>query len=388
MNQTIHFKARKPNCSAAKNPWCRWALALCALTLAAHAHVHAQSKVIKIGMSVPLTGAQAPVGTDIKAGAEAAIAAYNRAKPKAQLALIALDDGFVAQRSLENAKNLVEGEGVVAMLTQSGTENALAVAPYLVSKNVALVGPSTGAAELFQSENHSLFVTRASYKAETDKMVNVLSTIGAQRIGVLVTKDTFGQSVSKGLFAKMQERSLKPMTTVEIERNSTDLGTAVKELISVSPTAIILIAVAKPSALFIKEARKAGYKGSIYALSLVASSAFIKEVGEAGDGLVITRVTPTLKQKHLTVVANYLSAVKQIGKEPSLRGLESYIATRTLLLAIQSLPSNAIAPDVYKRLSTINADFGGYRVKFTEVSRAGSEFADIMMLNSRGEFVN
>lgn len=366
-----------------------WLLRLGLLSaLACAGLAHAQASSLKIGMSVPLTGAQAPVGADIKAGAEAAIAAYNRFKPKAQLTLIALDDGFVAQRSLDNAKSLVEGEGVVALLTQSGTENSLAIAPYLVSKNVALVGPSTGASEVFQSENRSLFITRASYKAETDKMINVLGTIGSQRIGVLVTKDTFGQSVSKGLFAKMNERNLMPVATVEIERNSTDLGSAVKELIAASPTAIVLIAVAKPSALFIKEARRAGYTGSIYALSVVASSAFIKDVGDAGNGVVITRVTPTLKQSHLAVVASYLSAIKQIGKEPSLRGLESYIATRTLLLAIQSLPANAIAPDIYKRLTTINADLGGYRVKFSESSRAGSEFADIMMLNKRGEFVN
>jgi branched-chain amino acid transport system substrate-binding protein len=386
MNQTNYSTVCSPNFKTYLYRWIRRALLLCALGFVVHAH--AQPKVLKIGMSVPLTGAQAPVGADIKAGAEAAIAAYNRLKPKAQLALIALDDGFVAQRSLENAKNLVENEAVVAMLTQSGTENALAVAPYLMSKNVALVGPSTGASEVFQPENRSLFVTRASYKAETDKMVNVLGTISAQRIGVLVTKDTFGQSVSKGLFSKMQERSLKPIATVEIERNSTDLGTAVKELVSASPTAIILIAVAKPSALFIKEARKAGYTGSIYALSLVASSAFIKDVGTAGDGLVITRVTPTLKQKHLTVVASYLAAIKQLGQEPSLRGLESYIATRTLLLAINSLPASATASDVYKRLTSINADLGGYRVKFTDTNRSGSEFADIMMLNNRGEFVN
>jgi branched-chain amino acid transport system substrate-binding protein len=364
----------------------RRAVLLCALGFVMH--LHAQPKVLKIGMSVPLTGAQAPVGADIKAGAEAAIAAYNRSKPKAQLALIALDDGFVAQRSLDNAKSLVEGEGVVAMLTQSGTENSLAVAPYLMSKNVALVGPSTGAAELYQPENRSLFITRASYKAETDKMVNVLGTIGAQRIGVLVTKDTFGQSVSKGLFAKMQERNLKPIATVEIERNSADLGSAVKELVSASPTAIILISVAKPSALFIKEARKAGYTGSIYALSVVASSAFIKDVGSAGHGIVITRVTPTLKQKHLSVVASYLSAIKQVGQEPSLRGLESYLATRTLLVAIRQLPANTTAPDVYKRLTQVNADLGGYRVQFTEANRSGSEFADIMILNNRGEFVN
>jgi branched-chain amino acid transport system substrate-binding protein len=219
-------------------------------------------------------------------------------------------------------------------------------------------------------------------------MVNVLGTIGAQRIGVLMTKDTFGQSVSKGLFAKMQERNLKPIATVEIERNSTEIGTAVRELVSASPTAIILIAVAKPSALFIKEARKAGYTGSIYALSVVASSVFIKDVGIAGDGIVITRVTPTLKQKHLAVVASYLAAIKQIGQEPSLRGLESYLATRTLLLAIQSLPTSMGASDVYKKLTMIKADLGGYQISFTGTSRSGSMFAEIMMLNKNGEFVN
>jgi branched-chain amino acid transport system substrate-binding protein len=186
----------------------------------------------------------------------------------------------------------------------------------------------------------------------------------------------------------MQERNLKPIATVEIERNSTEIGTAVRELVSASPTAIILIAVAKPSALFIKEARKAGYTGSIYALSVVASSVFIKDVGIAGDGIVITRVTPTLKQKHLAVVASYLAAIKQIGQEPSLRGLESYLATRTLLLAIQSLPTSMGASDVYKKLTMIKADLGGYQISFTGTSRSGSMFAEIMMLNKNGEFVN
>ena len=104
--------------------------------------------------------------------------------------------------------------------------------------------------------------------------------------------------------------------------------------------------------------------------------------------MVITRVTPTLKQKHLAVVASYLQAIKQLGQEPSLRGLESYLATRTLLLAVSTLPASSTAPEVYKRLTLINTDLGGYRVKFTDTNRSGSDFADIMMLNNRGEFVN
>jgi branched-chain amino acid transport system substrate-binding protein len=194
MKFTIYTKPRNPTLKSTTTRWAYRSLLLCAL--AAPMLAHAQARVLKIGMSVPLTGTQAPVGSDIKAGAEAAIAAYNRTRPKAQLALIALDDGFVAQRSFENTKNLVENEGVIAMLTQSGTENSLAVGPYLVSKNVALVGPSTGAAEIYLPENHSLFVTRASYKAETDKMVNVLGTIGAQRIRIqrLVCENAGAQS--------------------------------------------------------------------------------------------------------------------------------------------------------------------------------------------------
>ena len=86
---------------------------------------------IPIGRSTALTGGMAPFLAPLHEGQEAAIADANAKGGIGgrKIRLVSLDDGFDPRRTLENAKQLNEKDGVLALLGVSGTSQVMTLLP-------------------------------------------------------------------------------------------------------------------------------------------------------------------------------------------------------------------------------------------------------------------
>src|SRR5690606_14543245 len=107
--------------------------------------------------------------------------------------LVTLDDGFTPQRTLANARSLVEGEGVVALFGQAGTSQVLALLPYLAQARVPLISVYTGSPAVRAAGSPWLFTTSVSYADELAKIVRNLVAIQSTRIGVAYEDNDFGK---------------------------------------------------------------------------------------------------------------------------------------------------------------------------------------------------
>jgi branched-chain amino acid transport system substrate-binding protein len=103
---------------------------------------------ILIGQTAGFTG---PVGAGVKETTDGAKLYIDAINTKGgvngqKIELISLDDKFDTKLAAENARKLIEEQGVVAMFLTRGTPHTQAIIPLLDKYNVPLVGPSTGAA--------------------------------------------------------------------------------------------------------------------------------------------------------------------------------------------------------------------------------------------------
>src|SRR5262245_58296588 len=102
---------------------------------------------IVVGMSTVLSGPASALGTDMRAGVEAALTEANKAGGVhgRSVRLVALDDGYEPSRTAPNMLRLIDTEKAVAIVGNVGTPTAVAALPIAVQSGTPFVGAFTGA---------------------------------------------------------------------------------------------------------------------------------------------------------------------------------------------------------------------------------------------------
>ena len=75
--------------------------------------------------------------------------------------------------------------------------------------------------------------------------------------------DAYGKAGLDGVDRALAKRNLKMVATATVERNTVNVGEAVKFLLPKAPDAIVMISAYTSIAAFVKEAKKAGYTAVI-----------------------------------------------------------------------------------------------------------------------------
>jgi branched-chain amino acid transport system substrate-binding protein len=92
-----------------------------------------------------------------------------------------------------------------------------------------------------------------------------------------------------------------------------------------------------PCAEFIKLAHKAGFHPTFVNVSFVGANALAKELGAAGEGVVVSQVVPFPWDTSLKVVADYQGAQKALDPSlsPGFVSLEGYLSGRLTAAALE-----------------------------------------------------
>jgi len=153
-------------------------------------------KSLTIGCSAALSGPLAGFGTDLRQGAEAAIAQINaRGGVNGRaLQLHMVDDGYVPQRTIDNVKQMIGQGSAFALLSCVGTPNNTAILPVVEEAGMPYVAPLTGASSL-RKNARNVFHVRASYTDEVQRLVQRLVGMGVKEIGVVFLDNPYGREL-------------------------------------------------------------------------------------------------------------------------------------------------------------------------------------------------
>jgi branched-chain amino acid transport system substrate-binding protein len=171
-----------------------------------------------------------------------------------------------------------------------------------------------------------------------------------------------------------------------VERNTVNVGDAVKTMVKADATAIVMISAYKSCAAFIREMQKAGKFPLFWNVSFVGSKALADELGDASRGTQISQVVPFPWSTEYKVVSEYQ---KVIGGEAnySFTSLEGYIAAKVLVSGLRKAGKNLNRESLVDALASMEAiDVGGYKVDFTADNHNGSNFVDLTIISKNKQF--
>lgn len=350
----------------------------------------AQSNDILIGESVVLTGPMAENGILYNKGISLYIDAVNAdgGVHGRQIKLLVADDAYNPDKAKENTLRFINKDKVVALFGYTGTGVTLTVAPLAEQAGIPLIAPYTGATQLHEKTVKHLFMLRANYADEMHKMVEHLTTLGTRNIAIAYQDDGFGRSGLKSAEEALAAFGLKPAAVGAITAGTYEAVQAAATISAVDPAAIILASAGKASVNFIRAYRASDKNAQFLGLSVVSSTQLLDELGAEADGVIITQVVPSPRARSLPIVRDFQRAAKAKNVEITHTAFEGYIAAHVLVEALQRAGPELSPAHIVTALESMNkVNLGGFIVSFSPDQHSGSNYVDISMVRSTGEFV-
>lgn len=293
---------------------------------------------VLFGQSAALSGPAEQLGNDMMLGIHAAFHEQNMAGGVhgRQLDLTTLDDSYEPDSAYANTRQLIQREGVFALIGEVGTPTSRSASPLADAEGVPFIAPFTGAEFLRDPGLETVINLRASYYQETEEMVERLTEdLGLTRVAVLYQNDSYGQAGLEGAREALARRGLAPVESWYYQRNTSAVKRAVMEIVESNPEAIIMIGAYSPVAKTITLVRQ-DIDPLFMTVSFVGSNALAELLGPEGEGIYVTQVVPLPNDRDIPAVAAYHDALRNFDGNavPGFVSLEGYLAGR---LAIEGL---------------------------------------------------
>ena len=265
--------------------------------LTAGVSVPARAADVVVGQVAPLSGVLASTGAQMVLGGKIYFDWVNAqgGVHGAAIRQAVADDGYKVADTVKLTREMLAKPEVVALYGFAGTANItqLLADGVLEQGGAALVAPYTGGESLRNPFNPWIFHVRAGYADEAEHMVQQLTTLGMNRIAVMYQDDGFGKAGLAGVEAALAKRNLKLVVSAGYERNTDKVQDAVQAIKAADVHAVIMIAVNKPAAAFVKQYREQGGGAQLYNISVVDPAEIVKIAGlRNAHGLGISQVVP------------------------------------------------------------------------------------------------
>jgi branched-chain amino acid transport system substrate-binding protein len=347
---------------------------------------------IVVAQVAAFNGPQASVGQGLNVGIKLYLDSINAGGGihGQSVRLVAKDDGYNADLTASLAKEAITADDPIALIGVQGTANneALLKEKLLATYQIPLIGPRSGSLSL--QSNPFIFHVRASYRSETQRMVDVLTAIGVNQIAVVYQDDGLGKDGLGGIEDALAQHSLKPVVKIGFERNTVKVEAAVAAMLKAAPQAIVFIGVISPAAEFVKQYRTAGGAAQVLGLDLIDSEPLVKLAGvDKAKGVVITQVLPHPDRIVIPLIKEMHALMAKKGDKAvpiSYVTVEGYVAAKVLVEGLRRAGPKPTRAALVRALETMNDyDAGGYFISYGPRKHEGSTYSELGVIGKDGK---
>jgi len=306
-----------------------------------------------------------------------------------KIQLLTLDDEFDVQKAAANARVLIEQKKAVVLFMNRGTPHTEAILPLLQQHGIALVAPSTGAMLLHSPVQRYVFNVRAPYQREAEKAIEHLHSTGVTRMAVVHVDDSFGRDALEGASKGFAKVRLQPVAVLKADREKPAFDSLVPALVKAEAQAVLWVGSSQVVAGGVKALRAAGSSAQVVTLSNNASAGFVKQLGDASRGVIVSQVFPGERAVKYPFVQEAQKLAKAKGYDeltPAM--LEGFAAAKVLAEALRQAAPQFTREKVLAALEGLRKfDLGGQEVSYGPGDHSGLDFADLAIIGADGRFV-
>ncbi len=337
---------------------------------------------LKIGFLADFSGPLAEFGPAIQTGVELAIKHLNDAGGVLghDVELVVGDTGLDPTQATEEARRLIEVEGVHAIVGPLASSITLAVAESVGSPSgVPIISPSATSPQLTIAEdNDYLFRSTTSDAAQGPVLAQLAASQGLSNVGVLFLNDPYGQGLAEA-FANAWGGGIN---MVSIEDGQASYLSELQQAAANGAEALIAIAFPQQAEVFLREALEQGLFDHFLFVDGTKSQDLIDAIGaEYLDGMQGTAPaagpeSDSLRAFNEAYVAEYgelsplpfireaYDAAIAIGLAAEVAGSTDSEAIRDSLRAAAAPPGDAYAAGAAGIAGALGAIRGGEQIDY------------------------
>jgi ABC-type branched-subunit amino acid transport system substrate-binding protein len=347
---------------------------------------------IVFGQSAAFKGAAAALGLGMRDGI---LAAFNEANAAGgvhgrRLELVSYNDGYEPEKAIANTKRLIGEDKVFALVGEVGTPTSKAVQPITTEEGVPFLGPFTGAVFLRDPSLRNVVNVRASYDQETEAWIEHLTgDLGLSRIAILYQDDSFGRAGLEGVTKALEKRGLGLVAEGTYVRGTTAVKRALLAIRKGNPQAVVMVGAYKPCAEFIKLAGTIELDAVFVNISFVGSKPLAEELGQDGEGVVVTQVVPLPEDVGVPLVARYQRALKAANPDAEVGfvSLEGYVVGRLVVEALTQLGNPVTRTGLLSTIREVGVfDLDGITLSYGPDDNQGMDQVFLTVIQPDGSF--
>jgi branched-chain amino acid transport system substrate-binding protein len=339
---------------------------------------------VSLGQSLAMTGPGATLAVPFAQGARLYFERVNAGGGinGRRIEITTLDDTGNPDTAAANTKKLLD-QKVFSLFGYYGSAQVTAVNALLKDTDVLLFAPMAGADELRGSLYPNVYSVRPGYSEEAAMITRHAETLGMRKLAILHGKDP--ESLAALDSAERTMGGLGANLVAKSALTGGSVATSVDQVLGKKPESVLVISDAAGAASAIRDLRAKGFRGPIYGFSSTGESLLAEQLGAAGAGVVVVRVTPKSDNAKSVLVrdlqADALAA--KLGK-PNVYMLEGYIAAWTYTEALRKAGKDPTRAKLRKALDGLqDMNLGGFRVHF-DGDRVGSKLVELSLIDATG----
>jgi len=305
-----------------------------------------------------------------------------------KLVLESRDDKFDPKLAGENARKIIAEKPPIAFLLTRGTPHTEAVILAAKEAKIPIIAPGSGAEIFHNPVNPLVFNLRAKYQFEVEKSVEHLYTLGTTRIALVHVGDSFGADARMGFERKMNELKLKPVMIAAFDRTTGETSAVAQDLVKADPQATIVVGTVAHVSGLINQVRKAGSQTQFVTLSNNGTKSFVTALGPNARGVMVVQTLPNPRGN-----SEVAREIKRLAKDKpdlviSQQTIEGFCAAKLVTEALKRAGKKPTSQLLMTALESIrDYDMGGFMVTYSATDHTGGEFAEVSIIDVRGEFL-
>lgn len=350
-----------------------------------------KSEDIKVGVYGPFSGGSAPMGVSMRNGVKIAIEEINAAGGVLgkKIVMIDRDDEAKNERGGQIMQELLDKEGVVAVLGPANTGVANASTQYTQQKKIPqIINISAGAkVNEFFATNPENYIFRIAANDDVQSKVIVTQAIkrGATKPALLCDDTNYGQNGREKMEAVLAAAGVKPVYIGKFKLKDTDMTAQLQEAKAAGADVILAYGIGPELAAVSNSLDRISWKVPMIGSWTLSMSNYTTNAGKNGNGTMMPQTfieTAATSPKQLSFIKAYADKFKESPISSAVSAAQGYDSMYLLKLAIEQANSTE-GTKIRQALESLNATYEGvtgtYTKPFSPTDHEATKEANVML---------
>lgn len=350
-----------------------------------------KSDEIKIGVYGPFSGGSAPMGVSMRNGAKIAVEEINAAGGVLgkKLALVDRDDEAKNERGGQIMQELLDKEGVVAVLGPANTGVANASTQYTNQKKIPqIINVAAGAkVNEFFATNPENYIFRIAANDDIQSKVIVGQALkrGAKKPALLCDDTNYGQNGREKMEAVLAAAGVKPVYVGKFKLKDSDMTAQLQEAKAAGADVILAYGIGPELAAVSNSMDRISWKVPMIGSWTLSMSNYTTNAGKNGNGTMMPQTfieSVATSPKQQAFLKAYNDKFKESPISSAVSAAQGYDSVYLLKLAIEQAQSTE-GPKLKNALESLNATYEGltgtYTKPFSTTDHEAIKEANVML---------